>query len=94
MNSNRIRQSCTQKMFKPEFFFQLKNRIKDLGYKERFKVTRSSCMGPCELGVTMVVYPDATWYGKITVEDVEEFIQSHLLEGKALDRLRIDNEGE
>ncbi len=28
-------------------------------------VTGSSCLGPCEQGPTVVVYPDGTWYSEV-----------------------------
>jgi (2Fe-2S) ferredoxin len=37
----------------------------------------------------MVVYPEETWYSFIDKEDVEEIIQSHLIGGKVVDRLKI-----
>ena len=37
----------------------------------------------------MVVYPEEIWYSYIDEKDVDEIIQSHLLEGEIVDRLRI-----
>jgi (2Fe-2S) ferredoxin len=50
-------------------------------------VTESGCLGPCMLGPTVVVYPDAVWYGKVLPEDVGEIVESHLKNGKSVDRL-------
>jgi (2Fe-2S) ferredoxin len=36
-----------------------------------------------------VVYPEQVWYGGVTVDDVEEIIQSHLIGGKPVERLLI-----
>jgi (2Fe-2S) ferredoxin len=37
----------------------------------------------------MVVYPQGTWYSMIDTEDIEEIIQSHLVQGKPVERLLI-----
>jgi (2Fe-2S) ferredoxin len=37
----------------------------------------------------MVIYPEAVWYQFVDKEDVDEIIHSHLVNGKAVDRLRI-----
>jgi hypothetical protein len=37
----------------------------------------------------VVVYPEGVWYGKVTPEDVSEIVQSHLINGKPVERLRI-----
>jgi (2Fe-2S) ferredoxin len=40
-------------------------------------------------GPNVVVYPDAVWYGHVTEADVEEIIESHILGGKLVERLRL-----
>ena len=47
-------------------------------------------MGRFATGVTVVVYPDAVWYGRVTLADVEEIVDRHLLGGEPVARLRID----
>ncbi len=37
----------------------------------------------------MVVYPDAVWYGRVTANDVDEIIESHIVNGKPVERLLI-----
>jgi (2Fe-2S) ferredoxin len=38
----------------------------------------------------MVVYPEAVWYTFVDKEDIDEIIQSHLIEGKPVERLMVD----
>ncbi len=52
-------------------------------------VTPTGCLGPCMLGPTIVVYPDGVWYGNVKTEDVDEIINSHLKEGKPVERLVV-----
>ncbi len=50
-------------------------------------VTATACMGPCSSGPSIVVYPEATWYKEVTVKDVEEIVESHMQNGKPVERL-------
>jgi len=52
-------------------------------------ITPTGCLGPCGLGPTIVVYPDAVWYGNVKPSDVEEIVQSHLKGGKPVERLVV-----
>ena len=40
-------------------------------------------------GPTVVVYPDAVWYGGVTDADIPEIIESHLVGGVPVERLRL-----
>jgi (2Fe-2S) ferredoxin len=40
----------------------------------------------------MVVYPEGVWYGGVTVEDVDEIIEEHLINGRPVERLCIPEE--
>ncbi len=53
------------------------------------RVNTAGCLDQCEHGVTVVVYPDAVWYGFVKMEDVEEIIESHLVNGRPVERLRL-----
>jgi (2Fe-2S) ferredoxin len=52
-------------------------------------ITPCACLGPCFEGPTLVVYPDAVWYGGVTAGDVPEIVESHLKGGKPVERLRL-----
>ncbi len=59
------------------------------GMKRVFRATSSGCLDQCDLGVTVVVYPDDVWYGGVTVADVEELVERHVLGGQVVERLRL-----
>ncbi len=52
-------------------------------------VTNTGCFGICDKGPIVVVYPEGTWYGSVTVDDVEEIVESHLENGEVVERLLI-----
>jgi (2Fe-2S) ferredoxin len=53
------------------------------------RVNKAGCLDHCANGPVMVIYPQGTWYSMIDNEDVEEIIQSHLVQGKPVERLLI-----
>ena len=53
------------------------------------RANKSGCLEQCEHGPTVVVYPEAVWYGGVTVDDVSEIVESHIVGGKPVERLVI-----
>ena len=49
----------------------------------------AGCLDQCEHGVTVVVYPKQVWYGNVTVADVPELIERHIVGGEYVERLMI-----
>lgn len=52
------------------------------------RVNGSTCLGPCESGVNLVVYPDGVFYQRVTPEDLGEIVVEHLVAGRPVERLR------
>jgi (2Fe-2S) ferredoxin len=70
-----------------------KKRLSEHGIRgDEVRANKSGCLEQCEHGPTVVVYPDATWYGGVRAEDVDEIIESHILGGKPVERLIISDE--
>lgn len=53
------------------------------------RVNKAGCLGRCDHGPVVVIYPEETWYSYIDHEDLEEIIQEHLVHGRPVDRLKI-----
>ena len=62
------------------------------GLKRIVRVNKAGCLDQCARGVTCVVYPDNVWYGGVTVDDVEEIVESHLMGGVPVERLVVPHE--
>jgi (2Fe-2S) ferredoxin len=56
------------------------------------RANRSGCLDQCERGPTVVIYPQAIWYGRVTPEDVPRIIEDTILGGRVLEDLRIADE--
>jgi (2Fe-2S) ferredoxin len=73
---------------------EVRSRLKKLAYdaklRGRVRINSAGCLDQCAQGVTIVVYPEAVWYGHVTVDDVEELFREHVLGGRPVERLRID----
>ena len=71
----------------------IRERLKSLanqhGLKGRVRINSSGCLDQCEHGPTIVVYPQGVWYGFVTLADVDEIVQSHLIGGQPVERLRL-----
>jgi len=68
-----------------------KARIKELGLAGagNIRVNTSGCLDRCEEGPVCVVYPEGVWYTYVDETDVDEIIESHLVGGKPVERLKI-----
>lgn len=67
----------------------MKVRSKELGLEGRVRVNAAGCLDRCELGPTMVIYPEGVWYTFSSNADVEEILQTHLAGGSKVDRLAL-----
>ncbi|MDA3870584.1 MAG: (2Fe-2S) ferredoxin domain-containing protein [Gammaproteobacteria bacterium] len=68
-----------------------KARIKELGLDGEggVRINTAGCLGRCEEGPVIVVYPQETWYTYIDRQDVDEIISEHLQAGRIVERLLI-----
>jgi (2Fe-2S) ferredoxin len=68
-----------------------KGRIKQLEMagQGKVRVNQAGCLDRCEEGPVCVVYPEGTWYTYIDEHDIDEIIDSHLVNGKPVERLKI-----
>lgn len=69
-----------------------KKRIKSLGLsgEGHVRINQAGCLDRCEVGPVLVVYPSATWYTYVDQSDIDEIIDSHLVGGKVVERLLVD----
>jgi (2Fe-2S) ferredoxin len=68
---------------------KFKQRVKELGLKTTVRANSAGCLDACEFGPGIVVYPEQVWYGGVTIDDVEEIIQSHIINNIPVERLKI-----
>ena len=61
--------------------------IAEFGLSEEVKIVQTGCFGLCALGPIVIVYPDGTFYSRVTADDVKDIVEEHLLKGRIVDRL-------
>jgi (2Fe-2S) ferredoxin len=72
----------------------LKAELARRGLQGRVRANAAGCLDACDRGVAVVVYPEGVWYGGVTVADVPEIVERHLVGGQPVERLRLrDLEG-
>lgn len=81
------RGSCKERGAEPLRNY-MKARAKELGL-EHLRINQSGCLERCELGPTMVIYPEGIWYSYQTLADAEEIITRHLIGGERVERLLL-----
>ena len=51
------------------------------------RVIKTGCFGLCAKGPIVIIRPEDTFYAMVKPEDCEEIIQTHIIEGKKVERL-------
>ena len=67
--------------------------IAESGLTEEVKLVQTGCFGLCALGPVVIVYPDGTFYSRVTTDDVKEIVEEHLLKGRPVERLVYSDTG-
>jgi len=57
------------------------------GLDDDVQVTTCGCLGLCDEGPILIIYPEGIWYQKVKEEDVPEIVSSHLRSGQVVERL-------
>jgi (2Fe-2S) ferredoxin len=64
-----------------------KEALKGRGLAGRVRANKAGCLDTCEEGISVVVYPEGVWYGRVTLADVEEIVERHIIKGEIVTRL-------
>jgi (2Fe-2S) ferredoxin len=69
-----------------------KKELKARGINATIRANSAGCLDQCELGPVLVIYPQAIWYGHVSLADVPRIVESTLIQGEILSDLRIPEE--
>lgn len=70
----------------PEIMEQFRKILKEKNI-ENVRVIMTGCFGLCSKGPIVIIRPEETFYAHVKPEDCEEIIQSHICEGKKVERI-------
>lgn len=71
---------------------RLKKELTARGLSKLVRANNAGCLDQCEHGVSVVVYPEQVWYGNVTVDDIPELVDKHLVGGEVVERLLMPDQ--
>ena len=71
-----------------KFVKTLRAGVAAAGKQVEIRVNKAGCFSQCGHGPMMVVYPENVWYCSVQESDLQEILDSHVLGGKPVERLR------
>ena len=72
-----------------ELVGEFKKCIKELNVNLKVRANKSGCLGICDFGPTVAIYPEGKFYVGVKKEDVKEIVESHLVNKIPVDRLLL-----
>ncbi|MFZ5974645.1 MAG: NADH-ubiquinone oxidoreductase-F iron-sulfur binding region domain-containing protein [Bacillota bacterium] len=61
--------------------------IAQKGLDKEVQVVMTGCFGLCAMGPVVIIYPEGSFYSRVTVGDVDEIVEEHLVKGRIVTRL-------
>ena len=73
------------------FFDYMKTKLLelDLHGPGKFRISKSGCLGRCNAGPCVVIYPEGVWFSYSSLADIDEIINNYLVNGDTIERLKI-----
>jgi len=90
-NKNEDGTKCCQDNDALSFKNYAKAKCQELKIHEpgEIRVNTAGCLNRCLEGPVAVVYPEGVWYTYKNLEDIDEIIAKHLVDGQIVQRLKI-----
>lgn len=66
-----------------------KTSLKDRNLQVEIRAQKAGCLDVCGKGPALVVYPEGVFYGNVQLTDVEEIVESHLVNNQTVERLAL-----
>jgi (2Fe-2S) ferredoxin len=89
LNERTNGEACCAQFQAQAAFDRCKQQVKTAGLSGpgKVRVNKAGCLDRCAAGPVAVVYPEAVWYSFVDVQDIDEIVESHLKNGKVVERL-------
>jgi (2Fe-2S) ferredoxin len=90
LNERKNGEECCAQHRAQQAFERCKLQIKEAGLSGpgQVRVNKAGCLDRCAAGPVAVVYPEGVWYSYVDENDIDEIVESHLKNGKVVERLR------
>jgi (2Fe-2S) ferredoxin len=91
LNQRENGEACCAQAGAQAAFERCKKRVKEVGLNGPggVRVNKSGCLDRCAGGPVAVVYPEAVWYTFVDADDIDEIVDSHLRQGRPVERLML-----
>ena len=66
------------------------DKIKEVNLDNEVQVIGTGCFGLCEAGPVVIIYPEGSFYARMTVDRVDEIVEEHLLKGRIVTKYLYD----
>jgi NADP-reducing hydrogenase subunit HndC len=66
--------------------------LQEKNLANEINIIETGCMGPCDYGPVMVIYPEGTFYKAVSPDDVEEIVNEHFIKGRPVARLMLQDD--
>jgi (2Fe-2S) ferredoxin len=89
LNQRANGEACCAEHHAQEAFDRCKAQVKNAGLAGpgKVRVNKAGCLDRCAAGPVAVVYPEAVWYSYVDEHDIDEIVESHLKNGRIVERL-------
>ncbi|SFM97125.1 (2Fe-2S) ferredoxin [Formivibrio citricus] len=91
LNQRGAGESCCNNLGATELFEYAKERIRilKLGIPGKVRINKAGCLGRCDKGPLLVIYPEGVWYSYTNQNDIDQIIDEHIIGGWIVERLKI-----
>lgn len=72
-----------------ELVAEFKKQLKELGSGLKTRANKSGCLGICDFGPTVAIYPQGIFYVGVKLSDVKEIVESHIIHKRPVERLLL-----
>ena len=76
-----------------ELVVEFKKQLKDANVQLKTRAQRAGCLGICDFGPTIAIYPEGIFYVGVKKDDVKEIIESHFINKIPVERLLLKQHG-
>jgi (2Fe-2S) ferredoxin len=81
--------SCCGEVRGMELVNKFKEVLREKGLQGKIRAQRSGCIDACSNGPALVIYPEGTYYGHVTLNDVERIVEQHVQNNQILTDLEL-----
>ena len=78
---------CCANLGSEKLHAHFKSETKRLNLKGLVRANKAGCLDHCEMGPSVVIYPEGVWYWVGTEADVTEIMERHVMKGEIVSRL-------